>query len=129
MRIKIVARKTLLMRKVKMRSLRKGRVKFCAKGGKTESSNEEESSDEEPPKANKPVQPKISSSDESSSEDEEETFEDEEEPTKTPQKKKEQLEDTFTRTHLVIIPVGVPRKPAMTKDDLFNINADIVRTL
>lgn len=30
---------------------------------------------------------------------------------------------------LVIIPAGVPRKPGMTRDDLFNINAGIVRTL
>jgi malate dehydrogenase len=30
---------------------------------------------------------------------------------------------------LVIIPAGVPRKPGMTRDDLFNINAGIVRAL
>ena len=30
---------------------------------------------------------------------------------------------------LVVIPAGVPRKPGMTRDDLFNINAGIVRTL
>jgi malate dehydrogenase len=30
---------------------------------------------------------------------------------------------------LVIIPAGIPRKPGMTRDDLFNINAGIVRTL
>jgi len=30
---------------------------------------------------------------------------------------------------LVIIPAGVPRKPGMTRDDLFNINAGIVRGL
>ncbi|CAL9238575.1 unnamed protein product [Arabidopsis halleri] len=30
---------------------------------------------------------------------------------------------------LVIIPVGVPRKPGMTRDDLFNINAGIVKNL
>lgn len=30
---------------------------------------------------------------------------------------------------LVIIPAGVPRKPGMTRDDLFNINASIVRDL
>jgi malate dehydrogenase len=30
---------------------------------------------------------------------------------------------------LVIIPAGVPRKPGMTRDDLFNINAGIVRSL
>ena len=29
----------------------------------------------------------------------------------------------------VIIPAGVPRKPGMTRDDLFNINAGIVKTL
>ena len=29
----------------------------------------------------------------------------------------------------MIIPAGVPRKPGMTRDDLFNINAGIVRTL
>nr|NP_001302862.1 malate dehydrogenase, mitochondrial [Brassica napus]Q43744.1 RecName: Full=Malate dehydrogenase, mitochondrial; Flags: Precursor [Brassica napus]CAA61621.1 malate dehydrogenase [Brassica napus] len=30
---------------------------------------------------------------------------------------------------LVIIPAGVPRKPGMTRDDLFNINAGIVKNL
>jgi len=30
---------------------------------------------------------------------------------------------------LVVIPAGVPRKPGMTRDDLFKINAGIVRTL
>eukprot|EP01061_Rhynchopus_euleeides_P023242 TRINITY_DN378_c0_g1_i2.p1 TRINITY_DN378_c0_g1~~TRINITY_DN378_c0_g1_i2.p1 ORF type:complete len:327 (+),score=162.89 TRINITY_DN378_c0_g1_i2:1432-2412(+) len=30
---------------------------------------------------------------------------------------------------VVIIPAGVPRKPGMTRDDLFNTNASIVRTL
>eukprot|EP01119_Soliformovum_irregulare_P009015 TRINITY_DN22123_c0_g1_i1.p1 TRINITY_DN22123_c0_g1~~TRINITY_DN22123_c0_g1_i1.p1 ORF type:complete len:326 (+),score=123.93 TRINITY_DN22123_c0_g1_i1:80-979(+) len=30
---------------------------------------------------------------------------------------------------VVIIPAGVPRKPGMTRDDLFNINAGIVRDL
>ncbi|XP_077213299.1 malate dehydrogenase, chloroplastic-like [Tasmannia lanceolata] len=30
---------------------------------------------------------------------------------------------------VVVIPAGVPRKPGMTRDDLFNINANIVRTL
>jgi hypothetical protein len=29
----------------------------------------------------------------------------------------------------VIIPAGVPRKPGMTRDDLFNINAGIVKGL
>ena len=30
---------------------------------------------------------------------------------------------------LVVIPAGVPRKPGMTRDDLFAINAGIVKTL
>lgn len=40
-----------------------------------------------------------------------------------------QLENALTGMELVIIPAGVPRKPGMTRDDLFNINAGIVRTL
>lgn len=40
-----------------------------------------------------------------------------------------QLEDALIGMDLVIIPAGVPRKPGMTRDDLFNINAGIVRTL
>ncbi|KAE8693939.1 Malate dehydrogenase, glyoxysomal [Hibiscus syriacus] len=31
--------------------------------------------------------------------------------------------------NVVVIPAGVPRKPGMTRDDLFNINANIVKTL
>ena len=30
---------------------------------------------------------------------------------------------------IVIIPAGVPRKPGMTRDDLFNINAGIAQAL
>lgn len=30
---------------------------------------------------------------------------------------------------IVVIPAGVPRKPGMTRDDLFNTNASIVRDL
>jgi malate dehydrogenase len=30
---------------------------------------------------------------------------------------------------IIIIPAGVPRKPGMTRDDLFNTNASIVRDL
>lgn len=41
----------------------------------------------------------------------------------------QQLEEALTGMDLVIIPAGVPRKPGMTRDDLFNINAGIVRTL
>ncbi|KAH7847479.1 hypothetical protein Vadar_026515 [Vaccinium darrowii] len=40
-----------------------------------------------------------------------------------------QLEDALVGMDLVIIPAGVPRKPGMTRDDLFNINAGIVKTL
>ncbi|XP_072955759.1 malate dehydrogenase, glyoxysomal-like [Typha angustifolia] len=40
-----------------------------------------------------------------------------------------QLDNALTGMDLVIIPAGVPRKPGMTRDDLFKINAGIVRTL
>ncbi|XP_008779215.1 malate dehydrogenase, glyoxysomal-like [Phoenix dactylifera] len=40
-----------------------------------------------------------------------------------------QLEGALTGMDLVIIPAGIPRKPGMTRDDLFKINAGIVRTL
>lgn len=39
------------------------------------------------------------------------------------------LAESLKGTDLVIIPAGVPRKPGMTRDDLFNINASIVRDL
>jgi malate dehydrogenase len=42
---------------------------------------------------------------------------------------KEKLEESLEGMDLVIIPAGVPRKPGMTRDDLFNINAGIIRTL
>ena len=35
----------------------------------------------------------------------------------------DQLSNALYDSHLVIIPAGVPRKPGMTRDDLFNINA------
>ncbi|KAI3813431.1 hypothetical protein L1987_18154 [Smallanthus sonchifolius] len=41
----------------------------------------------------------------------------------------QQLENALTGMDLVIIPAGVPRKPGMTRDDLFNINAGIVKAL
>ncbi|KAF5202010.1 Malate dehydrogenase, glyoxysomal [Thalictrum thalictroides] len=41
----------------------------------------------------------------------------------------QQLESALTGMDLVIIPAGVPRKPGMTRDDLFKINAGIVKTL
>lgn len=40
-----------------------------------------------------------------------------------------QLGEALSGCDLVIIPAGVPRKPGMTRDDLFNINAKIVKTL
>lgn len=40
-----------------------------------------------------------------------------------------QLESALVGMDLVVIPAGVPRKPGMTRDDLFKINAGIVRTL
>jgi len=41
----------------------------------------------------------------------------------------EQLKDALKGMEVVIIPAGVPRKPGMTRDDLFNTNASIVRDL
>ena len=34
-----------------------------------------------------------------------------------------QLGEALEGAELVVIPAGVPRKPGMTRDDLFNINA------
>ncbi|KAI9819349.1 MAG: Malate dehydrogenase, cytoplasmic [Thelocarpon impressellum] len=39
------------------------------------------------------------------------------------------LKDALSGTDIVLIPAGVPRKPGMTRDDLFNTNASIVRDL
>lgn len=39
------------------------------------------------------------------------------------------LASSLKGSDLVVIPAGVPRKPGMTRDDLFNINASIVRDL
>lgn len=39
------------------------------------------------------------------------------------------LASSLKGSDLVIIPAGVPRKPGMTRDDLFNINASIVQGL
>jgi malate dehydrogenase len=46
-------------------------------------------------------------------------------------KEKSNLELTkaLTGTDLVVIPAGVPRKPGMTRDDLFKVNAGIVRDI
>lgn len=40
-----------------------------------------------------------------------------------------ELPAALSKADIVIIPAGVPRKPGMTRDDLFNINASIVRNL
>jgi len=40
-----------------------------------------------------------------------------------------QLEEAIKDADIVVIPAGVPRKPGMTRDDLFKINAGIVRDL
>merc|ERR1712061_429416 len=39
------------------------------------------------------------------------------------------LEECLTGCDLVLIPAGVPRKPGMTRDDLFGTNADIAKEL
>merc|ERR1712080_558602 len=41
----------------------------------------------------------------------------------------DQLEASLEGAEIVVIPAGVPRKPGMTRDDLFNTNASIVATL
>merc|ERR1719343_1990625 len=42
---------------------------------------------------------------------------------------KDDLGKALDGCEVVVIPAGVPRKPGMTRDDLFNINAGIVKTL
>lgn len=39
------------------------------------------------------------------------------------------LSQALSNTDVVLIPAGVPRKPGMSRDDLFSINASIVRDL
>jgi len=41
----------------------------------------------------------------------------------------DQLDHALEGVKVVVIPAGVPRKPGMTRDDLFNTNASIVRDL
>mgnify|MGYP003344616733 CR=1 FL=1 len=41
----------------------------------------------------------------------------------------ESIKDAFKSCDLVVIPAGVPRKPGMTRDDLFNTNASIVQAI
>merc|ERR1712000_360366 len=38
-------------------------------------------------------------------------------------------EAAFKDADIIVIPAGIPRKPGMTRDDLFNINAGIVKGL
>jgi len=39
----------------------------------------------------------------------------------------DQMSDALKDCNVVVIPAGVPRKPGMTRDDLFNTNASIVK--
>merc|ERR1712232_34825 len=41
----------------------------------------------------------------------------------------DKLEECLTGCNLVLIPAGMPRKPGMTRDDLFKVNADIAKGL
>jgi len=41
----------------------------------------------------------------------------------------EERDKAFKGAHIVLIPAGVPRKPGMTRDDLFKVNAGIVKGL
>jgi len=40
-----------------------------------------------------------------------------------------QLHDCLAGCDVVVVPAGVPRKPGMTRDDLFNVNASIVANI
>merc|ERR1719231_1664121 len=42
---------------------------------------------------------------------------------------KAHLQECLTGCSLVLIPAGMPRKPGMTRDDLFNVNAGIAKGL
>lgn len=46
-----------------------------------------------------------------------------------PARSNDGLREALTGCDVVVIPAGVPRKPGMTRDDLFNTNASIVKTL
>ena len=39
------------------------------------------------------------------------------------------IEAALKGADVIVVPAGVPRKPGMTRDDLFNINATIVKTI
>merc|ERR1719231_1576276 len=40
---------------------------------------------------------------------------------------KAHLKECLTGCSLVLVPAGMPRKPGMTRDDLFKVNADIAK--
>lgn len=40
--------------------------------------------------------------------------------------KADQIKESLKGADIVVIPAGVPRKPGMTRDDLFNVNAGII---
>ncbi|KAG0048029.1 hypothetical protein BGZ83_006954 [Gryganskiella cystojenkinii] len=42
---------------------------------------------------------------------------------------RDSMDEALKGAHTVVIPAGVPRKPGMTRDDLFKINAGIIRDL
>lgn len=46
-----------------------------------------------------------------------------------PPKENTGMKEALTGAKVVVIPAGVPRKPGMTRDDLFNTNAGIVKAL
>ena len=50
-------------------------------------------------------------------------------PAKTTGYAKDELSKALDGVDVVLIPAGVPRKPGMTRDDLFNTNASIVKGL
>jgi len=39
------------------------------------------------------------------------------------------MHTVFAGSDVVVIPAGVPRKPGMTRDDLFNVNAGIIKDI
>merc|ERR1719478_1813384 len=45
------------------------------------------------------------------------------------QNPKDHLKECLTGCDLVLVPAGMPRKPGMTRDDLFKVNADIAKGL
>lgn len=47
----------------------------------------------------------------------------------TGHKGKEQIGEALKDSNIIVIPAGVPRKPGMTRQDLFNTNAGIVRDI